>query len=412
MEGFLAAVYSFNSLHISFKRFTRRIKLDVLCKLLIFSFAVLQLSGCGKDDRYNTLHPDQGAVVVTTDWSDRSSDAVLPDRYVLRIGDMEQEVSGEMNVFNALFYPGRQDLQVFHWAEGITIDENTATVNTLTDGTLDPMPRGSVLGKRTADNIEKGKYKKITVDKESGTTLEKTHTLAVGDFFMKDGSLLDGTAELTLKEKSACVVFWLGDATRKDKTLKNDHPGCTHGLVVALEDAASNLAWQSYPSSSVQDWLNDNRPGEYLVFMNNIDNNSTDSLNNIQGYNNTKAIEEFNNFTNGSFVKTVSEVVAYRTKVPAPANCSDWYLPSVKEVTLLCGEDVDNLATAGNGQKMYKLLNNGSFSKLGSKLSQVDYWSSTEQSTGMVYCWGPSYTTMAAKLNKTTWRNMRCVLAF
>lgn len=270
--------------------------------------------------------------------------------------------------------------------------------------------------KITADNIEKGKFKTFTVDataEGSIKTLEKSHALAVGDFFMKDGSLLDGTAELTLKEKSACigVVFWLGDATKKDRILRSDHPGCTHGLVVALEDAASNVAWQ-YPSSSVQDWLNDNRPGEYLVFMNNIGSNPMDSLNNIQGYNNTKAIEEFNNFTNGPYVKIVSEVVAYRTKVPAPANCSDWYLPSVKEVTLLCGDDVDNLATAGNGRNMYDLLNNSSFSKLGSKLSREGYWSSTEQSAGEAYCWGLNYVRMAVKQQKASWQNMRCVLAF
>lgn len=181
LEGFPAVVYSFNSLHISFKRFTRRIKLDVLCKLLIFSFAVLQLSGCGKDDRYNTLHPDQGAVVVTTDWSDCSSDAVLPDRYVLRIGDMEQEVSGEMNVFNALFYPGRQDLQVFHWAEGITINENIATVNTLTDGTLDPMPGYLFSGREDLEIVKDDTLRVIVPMRQHIRSLTLTLKLTPGD---------------------------------------------------------------------------------------------------------------------------------------------------------------------------------------------------------------------------------------
>ena len=40
--------------------------------------SVVSLSSCVKDDLYNTPHPDKGAVEVTTDWTGRSSDAVVP----------------------------------------------------------------------------------------------------------------------------------------------------------------------------------------------------------------------------------------------------------------------------------------------------------------------------------------------
>lgn len=122
------------------KRAILIIKLTGVCKLWIFALALLQLTGCVKDDFYNTPHPDKGAVKVTTDWSGASSDAVLPQNYVLRIGTQEQTVSGASNAFRALFEPGRQDLLAYHPAEGITINGNTATVNTLPDGMLEPMP--------------------------------------------------------------------------------------------------------------------------------------------------------------------------------------------------------------------------------------------------------------------------------
>lgn len=108
-------------------------------QLPIFVMLLLLVS-CVKDDLYNTPHPDKGAVKVTTDWTDRSSDATLPDSYILRIGAQEQTGSGETNAFDALFPPGKQDLLVYHQAEGITISGTTATVNTLPGGMLEPAP--------------------------------------------------------------------------------------------------------------------------------------------------------------------------------------------------------------------------------------------------------------------------------
>lgn len=121
-------------------RGTRKIKLSGIGGLLIFAAVLQSLAGCVKDDLYNTPHPDKGAVVVATDWTGASSDATLPENYVMRIGTEEQTVSGETNAFHALFLPGNQDLLVYHPAEGITINGTTATVNTLAGGTLEPLP--------------------------------------------------------------------------------------------------------------------------------------------------------------------------------------------------------------------------------------------------------------------------------
>ncbi|WP_370794857.1 FimB/Mfa2 family fimbrial subunit [Bacteroides stercorirosoris] len=102
--------------------------------------SLLLLASCVKDDLHNTPHPDRGALLVTTDWSTRSSSAPLPDQYILRIGDTEQTVSGETNPFAALLLPGNQHLLAYNQPDGITLNGTVATVNTLPDGTLTPTP--------------------------------------------------------------------------------------------------------------------------------------------------------------------------------------------------------------------------------------------------------------------------------
>lgn len=130
--------------------------------IMVCAAALLLLVGCVKDDLYNTPHPDKGAVKVTTDWNGRSSDAILPDSYILRIGTQEQTVSGETNAFNTLFAPGGQDLLVYHNTEGITISGTTATVNTRADGTLEPTP-GYLFSATKPLDIVKDDTLKVTV---------------------------------------------------------------------------------------------------------------------------------------------------------------------------------------------------------------------------------------------------------
>lgn len=180
---------------------------------LVFALALLQLTACVKDELYNTPHPDKGAVQITTDWTRRSSDAVLPTDYILRIGDAEQTprntdsaepatrstgseeqtVSGETNVFKSLFLPGTQSLLVYHRAEGITISGTTATVNTLADGTLNPMP-GFLFSAAKELNIQKDDTLKVTIPMmQHIRTLTLTLKLNPGD----DLRIAGTTATLT-----------------------------------------------------------------------------------------------------------------------------------------------------------------------------------------------------------------------
>lgn len=254
------------------------------------------------------------------------------------------------------------------------------------------------------------------------------YDLKIGDYYYSDGTTsdggyrkyADGTSEvLNIRPvtKSAGtsrsvigIVFWVGDATVTDGTLNNDHPNCTNGLVVALKDAADAITWQGSPSS-VQGWL-DNRSNIYLPVASNTDSGAP--LNNIQGYNNTKAIEEFNDGNAGKLVQAVSTVVTYRNNVSAPDTSSGWYLPSAKELTLLCGEDVDDIyfnmdigtATKDIINKKIGLIGDGA-----TKISSADYWSSTEYSDDYAFFvyFDSGYVNYYLKYYTFS---VRCVLAF
>ena len=102
--------------------------------------AAISLASCVKDELYNTPHPDSGAVVVTADWSDRNSDADIPQVYILSIDGQEQEVSRETNVLNRLLSAGKYTLAAYNKPDQVTVANNTASVNATSAKHINPMP--------------------------------------------------------------------------------------------------------------------------------------------------------------------------------------------------------------------------------------------------------------------------------
>lgn len=102
--------------------------------------AAISLASCVKDELYNTPHPDSGAVVVTADWSDRNSDADIPQTYILSIDGQEQEVSRETNVLNRLLSAGKYTLAAYNKPDQVTVANNTASVNATSAKHISPMP--------------------------------------------------------------------------------------------------------------------------------------------------------------------------------------------------------------------------------------------------------------------------------
>lgn len=248
----------------------------------------------------------------------------------------------------------------------------------------------------------------IAVGSETFVAGFSSSDLKIGDYYYSDGSTSDGgyrkyandgstklleifpvlvNPETGVKRTVVGIVFWAGDVTAKDKTLKKHHGDCTHGLVVALDEVQT--AWQESPIS-VQTWLDSNNSEGYLAVAG---RNGTDvPLNNIQGYNNTQAIEAFNAENSSVIVQVVQKVVEYRKTVTAPANSSGWYLPSAKELALLCGQEKDDLwgGDVAVGVVNRNIINNKLKLINATPLQLDDYWSSTED--GDSYVWTVNFS--------------------
>lgn len=275
--------------------------------------------------------------------------------------------------------------------------------------------------------------------------------LKVGDYFYRtangkwvtsDGGLrkiyTDGSVEMLdiepvqtdLNGKLTCIgiVYWVGDPTtitpankaadigdksklQGDKILNEDHSDCTHGLVVSLDEVYVK-EWQR-SNTSVQDWLNKNRPNDFLSVQGEKD--ESDALNNIQGYNNTKAIEAFNR-SSSETVYVVEKVIQYRKEVAAPTNSSGWYVPSIKELTLLRGKDVNNIFVNYADYTNYALINR-KLDLIGADIlglgDSFSYYSSTERDyfrVHGVYIWKGDLLPLGKNSNSASY--VRFSLAF
>ena len=248
-------------------------------------------------------------------------------------------------------------------------------------------------------SVTAGQYGKYAID--SGTIIEKTHQLQAGDFFMKDGTLLGKGETPTEAQQAACIgiVYWVGDITGEDPLLKRDKPGCIHGLVVSLWDMPApdngnvRMTWTYGGYEYVDDWLRsttwmggNSRPDDFSSIQ------VTDKM---QGYANTIALKEYNNYVESESedgygpegnkrVKPVKGLDAFQNSHPAPSNSSGWYWPSVYELQYVCWGQGNRQGIKGWNEilnpQIQKVRGSNVFGTFG-------YWSSTEVSDNSNYAW-------------------------
>nr|WP_129732210.1 fimbrillin family protein [Parabacteroides goldsteinii] len=223
--------------------------------------------------------------------------------------------------------------------------------------------------------IDAGEYKKYTVDGGSATFIEITHKLQAGDFYMKDGTLVGKDETLSDAQKANClgVVFYVADITQDDPLLKKDHSGCTHGLVVALQDAGGrSFLWSTAQEDITTEWLSKQAGNAYGIATLKTENKR-------QGYANTKALAAYNasERTSGNKsdfkVLSIDIITQYASGHPAPTNSSGWYWPSIMELKFVCWGQNNGSGVAG------KNMLNEQFRKVPGARSLKDrYFSSTE----------------------------------
>lgn len=154
--------------------------------------------------------------------------------------------------------------------------------------------------------IGAGSYKRFVVD--GANQIDKNHTLQIGDFYMKNGSVLSLTSA-TEKQKAECigVVFKVGD-TGDDYSSSGIGQKACHGCVVALQECGSK-SWG---------------PSGFVV--------GTVVNHGWMGYHDLLKIEAYvktSSYTLASFPSTY----ACRNYTPvAPGFTTGWYLPASTQV--------------------------------------------------------------------------------
>lgn len=235
----------------------------------------------------------------------------------------------------------------------------------------------------------------------------------IGDYYYSDGTY---STDLDTSKSVIGVVFYTGDPTANDAILRRDFPNCTHGLVLALTET-NNVFWQKEArayNNTVSAWVEANGL-EYQTLLSGIE--YTDPMNQINGYNNTKAIEAFNAAEENAAwpVTAMNALNDHRRTVAAPESSSGWYFPSIKELNLAFSGDYQGPITDfENEDTTVKDTINSALMKVpGSKSYNNDYLSSTELDALNVYdmmVWALYIPTEG--ISKTAGISFRAVLAF
>ena len=136
----------------------------------------------------------------------------------------------------------------------------------------------------------------------------------VGDYFYSDGTY---SATLDKSKTVVGVIFYVGDPTADDITLKKDYPSCTNGLVLGLEEQKGQL----YPSSigwTLPDGYMNVQGCRYSGGVIRVDPLASLKT----GYNNTEVMRLNNSEANS---------LKYCQGFPKVSNGSVWYVPTIAE---------------------------------------------------------------------------------
>lgn len=282
-----------------------------------------------------------------------------------------------------------------------------------------------------SDDPISGKYKRYKID--GAATTVKNYTVQRGDYLLADGNLLPRETAVTEEQKAniAAIVFWTpadtDPAGRKtpanltdDKIMAKDHPNCTHGLAVSVKNVSTGMAWQEY------DWFH----GSVQKFQKSDEFNPTDKTdyasivqsgeerNYIRGYQYTKMILAYNYYCMGIkklnlMVKPVNTLANFSDSNPAPKTSTGWFIPSAKELYMLCSKDDDKIQNKFfSTEETRKIIDKYLLAIGGDLLENQDYWTSVEFNIGSAVYIGFKGGTSIYTTGKTVNKPVRAVCAF
>lgn len=274
--------------------------------------------------------------------------------------------SGDSFQLVASFSPEDVEVKDLVWSSS---DENIASVDQ--DGMITGLGEGTAVIKVSSGEVE--------------ATCEVTVVLVakVGDFFYSDGTW---SSELDQSKEVVGIVFWSGNPCQDDPLLKKDYPECTRGLAIALTEEAmvyqvesSKYYMESGYKGYIQSWI-DASGLDCEPIMTGLA--VGDCANIVRGYNNTTALVAFNEDESNAQWKLspIEYLSEFRSQNALPSNTSGWFMPSLKELTLLSeGDFLETVFYHSYACEQLEVINNA-LSKVDGAMpiSVTDYWSSTE----------------------------------
>lgn len=266
-----------------------------------------------------------------------------------------------------------------------------------------------------------GKYKTYTID--GATETKSDRAPKEGDFYMKDGTVLPQEAfgnNLPNWAKQDCigVVFWVGEkgkyhwtktqSREGDCLLMYDHPGCTHGMVVALQDATNGAKWG--PD------IEDKSLGLWAENFGEFTNDEQSKWNNIilsgtlYGYSRSAIIDLYTTHNAGSRFPAYQAVKEYANANSTPEESSGWFFPGMNELaTIVFGTPNDiGDQTIEHWNKINSQIEKTNGNKMTGR-----YWSNSDFEGNMAWQAYPDdkYELYNAKPKSDSYK-VRAVLAF
>lgn len=250
-----------------------------------------------------------------------AAEGIALDKEELRIA------KGDLYKLSVILSPEDSDISSLQWNSS---DESVAVVD----------QEGVVLAKKDGEAVITA-----TLGELSATCDVTVFSMAkAGDFFYSDGTW---SSELDPSKEVVGVVFYAGDPSVDDEILRNEHPECVNGLAVSLDQSLVKYMsdqyynWQQKSGyKKISDWVEDNT--DYETLLTGLARGDVGNM--MLGYNNTKAMQEFNDAYPDYPLIPISDLATYREENPLPESTSGWYMPSLKELYVMCeGPTNDNV---------------------------------------------------------------------
>lgn len=221
-----------------------------------------------------------------------------------------------------------------------------------------------------------------------------TQELAVGDYYCADGSIVSKSAG-TVPDNAIGVVFYVGNPqpsvthpntyTETIDALRRDYPECTHGLVLAINNANTDRIRFGEDKKMYSSFMT---ADDKVLYVSPEAGKDDTVIPGFMGYNNTRLMEmAVQQSLEGAVKNAMTNLNSYRESVVVPAMTTPWFLGSTEELKTIKAvfADINSSIKKLGGTELVSSDISGI--AVGNKDGDTTfYWTSTERNTDWVWC--------------------------